>query len=91
VNTPVARPYAPAPAQSCFRKTYQDQNIVLMDVCTQQQVLVPPGGNECLVEQDAQAGSVWFADKCAMQQVLTPPAAATEALSLIFKKTAAAN
>jgi len=88
---PAPAPYNPAPAQSCFRKSYQDQNIVLTDVCTQQQVMVPPGGNECLIEQDASAGSVWFADKCAMQQVLTPPAAAMEALSLIYKKTAAAE
>jgi hypothetical protein len=65
--------------------------IVLLDVCTNQQVMVPPGGNDCLMEQDAAAGSVWFADKCAMQQVLTPPAAALEALALIYRKTAGAN
>jgi hypothetical protein len=68
-----------------------DDKIVLMDVCTNQQVTVPPGGNDCLTEQDARAGSVWFADKCAMQQVLTPPAAALETLALIYRKTAGAN
>jgi hypothetical protein len=60
-------------------------------MCTNQQVAVPPGGDECLTEQDATAGSVWFADKCTMQQVLTPPAAAMEALNWIYKKTASSN
>jgi len=91
VYTPVMRPYIPAP-QACFHKIYMDDKIVLIDTCTSQQVAVPPGGNECLTEQDATAGSVWFADKCAMQQVLTPAAAAMEALTWIYnKKTAAAN
>jgi hypothetical protein len=77
--------------QTCFRKTYVDDKIVLMDVCTNQQVTVPPGGSDCLMEQDALAGRVWFADKCAMQQVLAPPAAALEALALIYRKTAGNN
>jgi hypothetical protein len=68
-----------------------DDKIVLTDVCTSQQVTVPPGGNECLMEQDAMAGSVWFADKCAMQQVLTPPAAAMETLALVYGKTASST
>jgi hypothetical protein len=90
VYTPVARPYDPPP-QSCFHKIYLDDKIVLIDTCTNQRVAVPTGGSDCLTEQDATAGSVWFADKCAMQQVLTPPAAAMEALAWIYKKTATAD
>jgi hypothetical protein len=56
VYTPVARHYDPAP-QSCFHKIYMDDKIVLIDTCTNQQVAVPSGGNECLTEQDATAGS----------------------------------
>ena len=82
VYKPVARPYDPAP-QSCFHKIYLDDKIVLIGTCTNQQVAVPTGANECLTEQDATAGSVWFAGKCAMQQVLTSPAAAMEALAWI--------
>ena len=86
----VARQYSAAP-QSCFRKAYVDDKIVLIDMCTNQQVVVPPAGNACLAEQDATAGSVWFTDKCTTQQVLTPPVAAMEALALIFKRPVASG
>ena len=56
--------------------------MLLMDACTNQQVTVPPGGNQCLAQADAGSGSVWFADNCARQYVLTPTAAAIEALLL---------
>jgi hypothetical protein len=63
--------------------------MLLTDVCTNQQVTVPPGGNKCLSQQDAGSGSVWFADNCARQYVLAPPAAAMEALQLEYKNITA--
>jgi hypothetical protein len=69
----------------CFRKTnLQDGSLVLLNWCTNQQVTIPPGGNECLRASIPTAWkTIWFEDTCTGKQVEAPLAQSQEALRLM--------
>jgi hypothetical protein len=69
----------------CFKKnTLQDGSLVLLNWCIDQQVIVPPGGNECVrASIPTLWNTTWFEDTCTGKQVEVPPEPAREALRLM--------